>query len=185
MAKAAGEGAKKTQKSADSSIKKNGSSKSGSNGKNQTTTTYLRGSSNGGTSAKDSSDHVCSEHEVAHDRQSFPQDREVDTKALQEKDNNLRKLESDLNSREVNLIEREIKSLRVQEELDRLRPLSGLYRVVKAMATERRLDSLLDVITRETQMMLKCDRCSVFVLEATKGELWTQVAQGLVGHRTI
>lgn len=97
----------------------------------------------------------------------------------------LSKMESELNQREVSLIEREIKSLRLQEELDRLRPLSGLYRVVKAMATERRLDSLLDVITRETQMMLKCDRCSVFVLEASKGELWTQVAQGLVGHRMI
>jgi len=97
----------------------------------------------------------------------------------------LKQMETDLNKREVALIEREIKSLRLQEELDRLRPLSGLYRVVKAMATERRLDSLLDVVTRETQMMLKCDRCSVFVLEASKGELWTQVAQGLIGHRTI
>ena len=104
---------------------------------------------------------------------------------LIKKEGELRELETKLNSREVGLIEREIKSLRVQEEVDRLRPLSGLYRVVKAMATERRLDSLLDVITRETQMMLKCDRCSVFVLEASRHELWTQVAQGLVGHRTI
>ncbi|HEY9680172.1 MAG TPA: HD domain-containing phosphohydrolase [Oculatellaceae cyanobacterium] len=104
---------------------------------------------------------------------------------MAKKETELRELETKLNSREVTLIEREIKSLRVQEEVDRLRPLSGLYRVVKAMATERRLDSLLDVITRETQMMLKCDRCSVFVLEASRHELWTQVAQGLVGHRTI
>lgn len=102
-----------------------------------------------------------------------------------EKEESLRKLEAELNQREVNLIEREIKALRLQEELDRLRPLSGLYRVVKAMARERKLDSLLDVITRETQMMLKCDRCSVFVLDGLAGELWTQVAQGLVGHRMI
>ncbi len=119
------------------------------------------------------------------DRLSFPSEEKPDAKKLAEMGRMLRKLESDLNNREVNLIEREIKSLRAQEELDRLRPLSGLYRVVKAMATERRLDSLLDVITRETQMMLKCDRCSVFVLEASRAELWTQVAQGLVGHRTI
>lgn len=97
----------------------------------------------------------------------------------------IRQIESDLNKREVSLIEREIKSLRLQEEVDRLRPLSGLYRVVKAMATERRLDSLLEVITRETQMMLKCDRCSVWVLDQFRHELWTQVAQGLVGHHTI
>src|SRR5471030_2138429 len=50
-------------------------------------------------------------------------------------------LENELNNREIAIIEREIKSLRLQEEVDRLRPLSGLYRVVKAMATERRLDS--------------------------------------------
>jgi len=97
----------------------------------------------------------------------------------------LRQLESDLNNREVCLIEREIKALRLQEEVDRLRPLSGLYRVVKAVATERKLDSLLEVIARETQMMLKCDRCSVWVLDPVKAELWTQVAQGLVGHHTI
>lgn len=97
----------------------------------------------------------------------------------------LRKLESDLSKREVGLIEREIKLLSLQQEIDRLRPLSGLYRVVKAMATERKLESMLEVITRETASMLACDRCSVFVLDSHHGELWTQVAQGLDGHRTI
>jgi HD-GYP domain-containing protein (c-di-GMP phosphodiesterase class II) len=97
----------------------------------------------------------------------------------------LNAFEEELNRREVSLIEREIKTIRMQEELDRLRPLSGLYRVVKAMATERRLDSLLDTITRETQAMLKADRCSVFVVDSTTDELWTQVAQGLEGFRMI
>ncbi len=97
----------------------------------------------------------------------------------------LKQMEEELNKREIGLIEREIKALRLQEELDRLRPLSGLYRVVKAMATERKLDSLLETITRETQAIVKCDRCSVFVLDQDKGGLWTQVAQGLVGVRTI
>ncbi len=104
----------------------------------------------------------------------------------------LSQFEEELNRREVSLIEREIKTIRMQEELDRLRPLSGLYRVVKAMATERRLDSLLDTITRETQAMLKADRCSVFVVErftepggSTSDELWTYVAQGLEGFRKL
>lgn len=91
----------------------------------------------------------------------------------------LRRLESDLAKREVEIIEREIRCYGLQQEIDRLRPLSGLYRVVKAMATERKLESLLEAITRETKHMLKCDRCSVFVLEPRRGELWTQVAQGL------
>jgi len=88
----------------------------------------------------------------------------------------LRDLESELHQREIALIEREIKSLRLQEELERLRPLSGLYRVVKSMATERKLDALLETITRETQNMLKWDRCRVFVLDQEKSELWTQMA---------
>jgi len=58
-------------------------------------------------------------------------DQEKQTPAADtQKEDTLRKLESELNRREVSLLEREIKSLRMQEELDRLRPLSGLYRVV-------------------------------------------------------
>ena len=124
-------------------------------------------------------------HEGAHDlacQHGAPVAKDIVTKA---REDSLRKLESDLSKREIGLIEREIKLLSLQQEIDRLRPLSGLYRVVKAMATERKLESMLEVITRETASMLRCDRCSVFVLDAHHGELWTQVAQGLDGHRTI
>lgn len=107
------------------------------------------------------------------------------TASKKAKESKLSAWEDELNKREVNLIEREMKSFRMQEELDRLRPLSGLYRVVKAMATERRLTSLLETVARETQSMLRADRCSVFVVDSDKGELWTQVAQGLVGYNTI
>ena len=72
-----------------------------------------------------------------------------------------------------------------KEELEHLRPLAGIYRVIQIMATERRLDSLLDVITTETQSILNCDRCSVFILDKSKAELWTQVAQGLDKHKEI
>lgn len=98
---------------------------------------------------------------------------------LKDREEALRKLESDLARREVELIERELKCYALQQEVDRLRPLSGLYRVVKAMATERKLESLLDTITRETQSMLQCDRCCVFVADQESRQLWTQVAEGL------
>lgn len=116
--------------------------------------------------------------------------RKKEREALREKEifakeDSLRKLESDLTKREIDLLERAIKCNALYHEIEQLRPLSGLYRVVKAMATERKLDSLLDVITRETQQILKCDRCSVFVLEPKTQELWTQIAQGLEGHKTI
>src|SRR5271156_2748757 len=83
------------------------------------------------------------------------------------------------------LVEKAIKSTSMQEELEHLRPLAGLYRVVKVMAVERRLDSLLKVITRETQIILNCDRCSVFILDKNKAELWTQLAQGLGKDKEI
>ena len=97
-----------------------------------------------------------------------------DHQSLQEKEQSLKKLENDLSKREVELIEREIKVYSLQQEVDNMRPLSGLYRVVKAMATERKLESLFEVIRRETKGVLKCDRCSVYVVEANKGELWTR-----------
>lgn len=101
------------------------------------------------------------------------------------KETTLIELESRLNMREIALIERELRCLHLQTELERLKPLSGLYRVVKAMAKERKLDALLEVIARESQFMLDCDRLSVFVLDSDSGDLWTRVAQGMVAQRVI
>lgn len=103
----------------------------------------------------------------------------------QDREERLRHLESELNKREISLIEREIKYLSLQQELERLRPLSGLYRVFRAMGTERKLENMLSVITGETSSMLNCDRCSVFVLDTKSKELWTQIAQGLEGNTVI
>lgn len=104
---------------------------------------------------------------------------------LTEKERSLKELEAQLNKREINLVERELKILHLADELKNLKPLNGLYRVIKAMTTERRLDSLLDVIAKETKSILECDRVSVFILDSEQKELWTQVAQGLDAHRTI
>ncbi len=38
---------------------------------------------------------------------------------------------------------------------------------------------MLEVITGETQSILNCDRCSLFILDKNSAELWTQVAQGI------
>lgn len=83
------------------------------------------------------------------------------------------------------LAQEDTKNVTAAKELESLRPLAGIYRVIQIMATERRLDSLLKVITRETQTILNCDRCSVFILDKSKAELWTQVAQGLGKDKEI
>jgi len=92
---------------------------------------------------------------------------------------------SNLNEREIAIVERKIRIMGMQEELKRLSPLSGIYRVIKAMATERQLESLLEVITKETRSILTCERCSVFILDKQKGELWTQIAQGIDKDKQI
>lgn len=137
---------------------------------------------NGGTKAP-AAEKNGNEHE--NHSECTTQTKAPDMDKLTVREDALRKLESDLSKREISLIEREIKILSLQQEIDRLRPLSGLYRVVKAMTTERKLESMLEVITSETTRMLKCDRCSVFVVDHQSQELWTQIALGLEGTRTI
>ena len=66
--------------------------------------------------------------------------------------------------KEVEIIERELKIFTLQQEVEQLRPLSGLYRVIKAVATERGLEPLLEVIAQESKAMLKCNRLSVYIL---------------------
>lgn len=90
-----------------------------------------------------------------------------------------------VNKQKLLLAEKDAKNMTAAEELEYLRPLAGIYRVIQIMATERRLDSLLKVITKETQAILNCDRCSLFILDKSKAELWTQVAQGLDKHKEI
>jgi HD-GYP domain-containing protein (c-di-GMP phosphodiesterase class II) len=84
----------------------------------------------------------------------------------------------DQTRKEVEIVERELKIYTLQQEVEQLRPLSGLYRVIKAVATEQGLEPLLEVIANESKSMLKCDRLSVYILESRRGELWTKLAQG-------
>jgi len=117
------------------------------------------------------------------DRLEFPLN--IDTDNKESTRDSIEVLTSELTKKELALVERTIRSMGMEEELKRLRPLSGLYRVIKALTTERRLESLLDVITKETQSILNCDRCSVFILDKQKAELWTQLAQGLDKQKQI
>src|SRR5271156_2733957 len=107
MAKSGGtRSANKIQTEKDSTVK------NGGNGGQASKTKYLKGT----RKAEDSDERAqASPHITA-------------GPSTEQKEQVRRQLESDLNKREVGLIEREIKALRLQEEVDRLRPLSGLYR---------------------------------------------------------
>jgi HD-GYP domain-containing protein (c-di-GMP phosphodiesterase class II) len=115
----------------------------------------------------------------------LPKKQNMGRISTSKKEELLAQTERRLNLREIALIERELLCMHKQDELVRMKPLSGLYRVVKAMAKERKLEALLEVITVESQAILDCDRLSVFVLDEDEQILWTQIAQGMVNQRVI
>ncbi len=66
----------------------------------------------------------------------------------------------------------------LQVALRRLDKLNSLLDVAKAMNAVRDLDSLLPLILREAARVVEADRCSLFILDRERGELWSRVAQG-------
>ncbi|MBI5744698.1 MAG: GAF domain-containing protein [Elusimicrobia bacterium] len=61
----------------------------------------------------------------------------------------------------------------LQNRLDLLLQFGGV------IYKENRLDKLLELIAAQVRRILDCDRCTVFILDKKKRELWSKVAQGL------
>src|SRR5215204_3870081 len=59
------------------------------------------------------------------------------------------------------------------------RNLNALLRVSKALATEIRLDDLLQVIVQEAAEVLDADRASLFLYDESRNELWSKTTQRL------
>lgn len=58
-------------------------------------------------------------------------------------------------------------------------PLLSLLRLGRSVAAETDVDKLLEIITEETGKALNADRCTVFLLDDDKKELWSKVAIGM------
>jgi len=58
-------------------------------------------------------------------------------------------------------------------------PLLSLLRLGRSVASETDVDKLLQIITEETRKALNADRCTVFILDQEKNELWSKVADGI------
>ncbi|MFH1724893.1 MAG: HD domain-containing phosphohydrolase [Elusimicrobiota bacterium] len=69
-----------------------------------------------------------------------------------------------------------------RQELERRQML--LARFGRRIASETRIDSLLTIIAEEVRHILNADRCSVFLVDYEKNELWTKVALG-VGEKVL
>ena len=62
-----------------------------------------------------------------------------------------------------------------QEEHDKL---TLLLNVARNISRELKIDRLLMLIMDEVKKVLECDRCTVFVLDRERSELWSRVAHG-------
>ncbi|MBI4819219.1 MAG: GAF domain-containing protein [Deltaproteobacteria bacterium] len=57
--------------------------------------------------------------------------------------------------------------------------LTALLEVAKAMTAERDLDRLLNLIMRESVRTVDAERCTLFLLDRERGELWSKIAHGM------
>ncbi|MBQ2644669.1 GAF domain-containing protein, partial [bacterium] len=64
-------------------------------------------------------------------------------------------------------------------------PLIALLKIARTISAEIDLDRLLTTIAEQTKFALKADRCTVFLIDKNKNELWSKVALGLEGHKEI
>ncbi len=60
----------------------------------------------------------------------------------------------------------------------RVDKLQAILEVAKAMAAAHSLDELLPLILREAARVIEADRCSLFIIDRQRNELWSRVAQG-------
>lgn len=58
-------------------------------------------------------------------------------------------------------------------------PLVALLKIGQTVAAETNIDTLLEVIAEETKSAIQADRCSVFLYDKDKDELWSKVALGM------
>jgi HD-GYP domain-containing protein (c-di-GMP phosphodiesterase class II) len=66
----------------------------------------------------------------------------------------------------------------LKQALRRVDKLQAILEVAKAMAAAHSLDELLPLIMREAARVVEADRCSLFVIDRQRNELWSRVAQG-------
>ena len=58
------------------------------------------------------------------------------------------------------------------------RRLTVLFNITRNISTELKLDKLLLILMDEVKKALNADRCTIFLLDKKKNELWSKVAHG-------
>jgi HD-GYP domain-containing protein (c-di-GMP phosphodiesterase class II) len=66
--------------------------------------------------------------------------------------------------------------------LRRVDKLNSILEVAKAMTAQRDIDTLLPIILKEAARVVEAERCSLFILDRERNELWSRIAQGTTGE---
>ena len=72
-----------------------------------------------------------------------------------------------------------VQSAPVDKLQQRVEKLGGILDVAKALVAERDLDRLLKMIVQSAARVVEADRCTLFLVDRERGELWSKVAQGV------
>ncbi|MGN0014116.1 MAG: HD domain-containing phosphohydrolase [Candidatus Gastranaerophilaceae bacterium] len=64
-------------------------------------------------------------------------------------------------------------------------PLIAMLKIARTISAEIDLDKLLKIIAEQTKFALKADRCTVFLIDKEKNELWSKVALGIDNQKEI
>jgi adenylate cyclase len=67
----------------------------------------------------------------------------------------------------------------------RAKDLEILLSIAKRISGNESLDEVLDALVEMTSLAINCDRCSFFLNDSTRGELYTRVAQGMRRQETV
>ena len=74
-------------------------------------------------------------------------------------------------------LEKQVKSTKDKEQSESL--LLALTEIARSVNAQANVDTLLLTIAEQTKKVLNADRCSVFLYDKEKNELWSKVALGL------
>ncbi len=101
--------------------------------------------------------------------------RYAETSSLKQECDNIRKISDSILHTKIDLTKtNKKKEIEASNSL-----LASLAKVARAVNTESSLEELLLTIAEETRIVLNADRCSVFLYDKEKNELWSKVAQGV------
>ena len=80
----------------------------------------------------------------------------------------------------ISIIEPQIIKIQTAGDLPQKRdPLIALLKIGQTVSAETDINVLIKVIAEETKSAIQADRCTVFLLDKDKNELWSKVALGL------